>query len=76
MFDVIKNPDSEWFAARKKEMKKNNKFCLNKAERNADTKCKCKAFRDMIENGIEGWCDCGMFCVVKVEDEEGPNGRY
>lgn len=56
--DVIKNPDSDYVKTLKKRIKANNGFCLNQHERNEDTKCPCKMFRDT------GECFCGMYIKI------------
>lgn len=36
----------------------NNGYCPCKIERNADTKCMCKEFRESQETGL---CHCGLY---------------
>ena len=38
-----------------RRIKKKNGFCLNKKEKNEDTKCPCKDYRE------RGECDCGLY---------------
>ncbi len=52
---TILNPDDEMVRNIKKKIKKKNGFCLNKEEKNADTKCPCKDYRE------RGECDCGLY---------------
>lgn len=68
---VIKNPDDEYAAEILHNLKKNGGYCPCSIERNKDTKCKCKDFRDQIERGEAGYCHCGLWCAVTddfVED--------
>ena len=55
---IIKTPDREYAATIQKAIKKNGGFCLSAMERNADTRCMCKAFREQKE---EGCCNCGLY---------------
>lgn len=58
---IYKNIDSEF--ARRVEIKilKNGGHCPCQLEKTEDTICKCKDFRDMVENGETGWCHCGLY---------------
>ena len=42
------NPDIELVKEIKKKLKKNNGYCPCKLNKNEDTKCMCKEFRDQI----------------------------
>lgn len=66
--EVIKNPDQEFVRYIKRRIKDNNGYCPSADEKTRDTKCKCKAFRDQVANGIPGECDCGLY--IAIEDEE------
>lgn len=61
---VITNPDKEFARDIKKQLKANNGYCPCALEKNKDTKCICKEFRDMIKNGEEGSCHCGLYMNV------------
>lgn len=43
---------------------KNNGYCPCKLDKNCDTKCTCKEFRERISKGDLGLCDCGLFEIV------------
>ena len=62
------NPDTDFVKEMKKELKNNNGYCPCSPTRNKDTKCRCKAFREQIKNGIEGYCHCGLFVAIKDEN--------
>lgn len=66
------NPDAEYAAEMRQKLKENNMFCPCSLERNKDTKCRCKEFRDQIERGEEGYCHCGLYYYEKdgVSDEK------
>ena len=49
------NPDETMVRQIRKNIKKRNGFCLNKEEKNADTKCPCRQYRE------HGDCDCGLY---------------
>lgn len=63
---IVTNPDKEFVRDIKKQLKANNGFCPCALERNKDTKCMCKEFRDMVNNGEEGYCHCGLYMSVKA----------
>lgn len=65
---IYQNPDSEYAAEVKRQLKDNNGFCPCKLERSKDTKCKCKEFRDQVANGAEGACHCGLW-IAENEKE-------
>lgn len=58
---VIQNPDSEYAAEVKRRLKENNGYCPCALVKNKDTKCRCKSFRDQIENSEPGPCNCGLW---------------
>lgn len=39
-------------------IEENDRYCICTVEKNEDTKCMCKEFREMNENGI---CHCGLY---------------
>lgn len=41
----------------------NDGYCPCKTEKNKDTKCMCKEFRDKIARGEAGICHCGLYKV-------------
>jgi len=51
------NPDKEFVAEMRQALKDNNGYCPCSIEKNADTKCMCKAFREMES----GTCHCGLY---------------
>lgn len=59
--NVYKNPDTEYAEEVRKRIKENNGYCPCKLEKNKDTKCKCKEFRDQVAAGEEGACHCGLW---------------
>ena len=62
---IYRNPDEEYAAEVKHMIKDNNGYCPCKLEKNSDTKCRCKDFRDQVANGVEGSCHCGLWIAVK-----------
>ena len=51
------NPDKEFVNDMRKALKDNNGFCPCAIEKNEDTKCMCKEFREMAS----GTCHCGLY---------------
>lgn len=54
---IQQNPDREFVMDLQRQIKQNSGYCPNRLERNQDTKCICKEFR---EQG-EGVCRCGLY---------------
>ena len=63
---ITQNPDKEYVKEIKEKLKDNNGFCPCKLVKTEDTKCMCKEFRDMIENGETGECHCGLFVLEHI----------
>lgn len=61
----IFNPDKQYVKAIKKQVKANGGYCPSALEKNADTKCMCKEFREMDE----GMCRCGLFIKMRNDAE-------
>ena len=55
------NPDVEYVKEIRKNLKANSGYCPCRLEKNKDTKCMCKEFR---EQEAEGFCHCGLYRKV------------
>lgn len=55
------NPDTKFVKETWEAVRNNNGYCPCKLEKNEDTKCMCKEFREMEE----GICHCGMYIKTK-----------
>lgn len=56
MYDgTMLNPDEHMRREIEKRIRKRNGFCVNKEEKNDDTKCPCREYRET------GSCDCGLY---------------
>lgn len=55
------NPDTELVTEIKNKLKENNGYCPCRILKTPDTKCMCKEFRDMINEGKTGFCHCGLY---------------
>lgn len=53
--------DKELVDTIKKALKNNDGYCPCRMEKNEDTKCMCKDFRDQVDRHEEGTCHCGLF---------------
>ena len=54
---IIKTTDKEYAKTVLEAIKNNNGYCPCALEKTNDTKCMCKAFREM-ERGV---CHCGLY---------------
>lgn len=61
---IIQNPDKECVREIKKQLKDNDGYCPCQLKKNADTKCKCKMFREQLDRGETGACHCGLWIAV------------
>lgn len=58
---IIFNNDRELVNIIKEKLKENDGYCPCKLIHNTDNKCMCKEFKDMIKQGIQGECHCGLY---------------
>lgn len=59
---ILMNPDTDFVKQFKKQLKKNNNYCLCKIKKTPETKCMCKEF---IESQEEGCCECGLYYKIQ-----------
>lgn len=57
------NNDTELVAFIKERLKENGGYCPCALEKNKDTKCMCKEFRETKE----GFCHCGLYEKILEE---------
>ena len=63
---VIFNPNEGVVSVIKEGLKKNDGYCPCRTEKNADTKCMCREFRDQIKDPeFEGFCHCMLYYKYK-----------
>lgn len=54
---IKQNPDKEYANEVRKKLHANSGYCPCRLEKNEDTKCMCKEFREMKK----GICHCGLY---------------
>lgn len=60
------NPDEKMVKTIREGLKKTGGYCPCKLERNEDTKCMCKEFREQIKDqNFEGFCHCMLYIKEK-----------
>lgn len=59
---IRQNPDTEFSNDIRKKIRENNGYCPCSIEKNENTKCMCKEFREMEQ----GTCHCGLY--IKERD--------
>lgn len=60
------NENEEIVKMVKEGLKKKNGYCPCRLERNEDTKCMCKEFREQIADAnFEGYCHCMLYYKEK-----------
>lgn len=60
---IVEHKNKERVKRIREEIKKNNGYCLCSFDKNEDTKCICKAFR---ESTTLGFCSCGLYEKVEL----------
>lgn len=55
------NEDKEFVDEMRQKLRENDGFCPCRLEKNEDTKCMCKEFRDQMKSGRPGYCHCGLY---------------
>lgn len=60
---VVLNPDQDYVAEIRERIKSNNGHCPCSVEKNKDTKCMCKEFREQIDRAEPGYCHCELYYV-------------
>lgn len=56
------NEDEEIVKTIKEGLKKNDGYCPCRMEKNKDTKCMCKEFREQVQDPeFEGYCHCMLY---------------
>ena len=62
------NEDKEIVKTIKEGLKKTGGYCPCRFEKNADTKCMCKEFKDQIKDpNYEGYCHCMLYYKSKED---------
>ncbi|MCI8833044.1 MAG: ferredoxin thioredoxin reductase catalytic beta chain [Clostridia bacterium] len=60
------NKDKEIVKTIQEGLKKNNGYCPCRIEKNEDTKCMCKEFREQVKDPeFEGYCHCMLYYKQK-----------
>lgn len=55
---IVLSDDKELVSLVRKKLNENDGYCPCRMERNEDTKCMCKEFREQTEPGE---CHCGLY---------------
>ena len=55
------NNDEALAAEAKKQVMENDGYCPCALDREPNTKCMCKDFRDKVKSGYIGECNCGLY---------------
>jgi hypothetical protein len=66
-YKIFMNPDIEKSREIRNKIKDNNFHCISQ-EKNEDTKCFCKTFKNLDKANI--FCDCGLYYKVERTNEE------
>jgi len=60
------NPNTKVVDSIKEGLEKNGGYCPCRLEKNEDTKCMCKEFREQIKDpNYEGYCHCMLYIKEK-----------
>lgn len=61
------NPDAEFVKEMRDKIKQNDGYCPCRIEKTQETKCMCKDFCDMLEQGKTGKCHCGLYEITEAD---------
>lgn len=64
MIKIMVNEDRELVQLIRSRLKENGGYCPCALEKNDETKCMCKEFRDKAE----GYCHCGLYIKIILEE--------
>ena len=62
---VATNSNIELVKQIREKLKSNDGYCPCRIQKNEDTKCMCKEFKEQIEHKQLGECHCGLYVVVE-----------
>lgn len=63
---IVENEDKEVVRIIREGLKNTGGYCPCRREKNEDTKCMCKEFREQIKDpNYEGYCHCMLFYKYK-----------
>lgn len=66
-FKIIKNNDSSHVENILKSLKENDGYCPCMVNKDENTKCICKDFRNKMEDpDFYGLCHCGLYEKIKI----------
>ena len=70
-YNIKVNPDKEIADAVREGLKQKGGYCPCRLERNEDTKCICREFREqMADPDFEGYCHCLLYYKFKDKKDE------
>ena len=58
---IKQNPDKDYAQKVRAKLKDNDGYCPCRLEKNEETKCMCKEFREQIDRNEVGMCHCGLY---------------
>lgn len=61
---IITNPDENFVKEIREKIQQNQGYCACAISLSSDNKCMCKEFREQVERGEQGYCDCGLYAVI------------
>lgn len=67
-YKIVLGDDKALIAEVNRQLQETKGYCPCALERNEDTKCCCKTFRESLARGEETECNCGKYKIVKAED--------
>ncbi|MCQ2081675.1 MAG: dUTP diphosphatase [Lachnospiraceae bacterium] len=75
---IIRNPDKKKYDEITAAIKARDGYCCCIIQKNDETRCMCKDFRDKVSKGIAGPCVCGRFIAVEdgYIDSEGIDVKF
>ncbi|MBR4022600.1 MAG: ferredoxin thioredoxin reductase catalytic beta chain [Ruminococcus sp.] len=63
---ITTNSNKELVNQIREKLKDNDGYCPCRVQKNEDTKCMCKEFKEQMERGELGECHCGLYVIVEA----------
>jgi len=63
---ITTNSNKELVNQIREKLKDNDGYCPCRVQKNEDTKCMCKEFKEQMGRGELGECHCGLYVIVEA----------
>lgn len=68
-YKIVLNDDLPLVAEVNRQLQETRGYCPCALIWNEDTRCVCKAFKELLANGEETECACGKYKIIKITEQ-------